>query len=139
MIDITVKPSFESLGRAFKLIQLGAALQRGIEKLAFSIEREAKIETPVDTGRLRSSINTSVGTLQARIAPHVVYAGWIHDGKMTRLGRSVFLKGLGRAGTPPGGKAFMQLGVDKSLRKFGTEQNDIVNEISVEIERNLPR
>lgn len=132
-VNITVTPSFDKVGQAFKLIKLGAALQRGVEKLAFNVERNSKIETPVDTGRLRSSINTSIGRLQARIAPHVVYAGWIHEGRMTRLGRTVHIQGRGRAGTPSGGRPFMKTGLDRSLQSA----NDITEQVRAEIEKQL--
>lgn len=135
-IGITVTPPLENVGKAISLIKLGAALQRGVEKFAFNIERESKKETPVDTGRLRSSIFTDIGTLRAKIAPNVIYAGWIHDGKMTRGGRTIFLKGRGRAGTPPGGKPFMALGEEKARAKG---EKEIISQLTTEINRNVVR
>lgn len=135
MLDIKITPPFEKVGRAFQLIKLGAALQRAIEMLAFQTERESKKATPVDTGRLRSSINTSIGTLQARIAPHTVYAGWIHEGKMNRGGRTIHIKGGGRAGTPPGGKPFMQIGLDNA--RGALKDREIIKEIEAEVMKNF--
>lgn len=126
-----VTPPFEKVGKAISLIKLGAALQTGIEKLGFGIERESKKQTPVDTGRLRASINTSIGKLQARIAPHVVYAGWIHEGKMNRGGQTIYIKGGGAAGTPPGGKPFMRLGKEAAFKSFGDDP--IIKELNTEI------
>lgn len=132
-----VQPPFEKVGKALSLIKLGAALQQGIEKLGFGIEREAKKKTPVDTGRLRASINTSIGKFQARIAPHVVYAGWIHDGRMNRGGQTIYIKGGGAAGTPPGGKPFMRLGKESAMKAFGDDP--IVKELKTEIQSNIAK
>lgn len=128
---VKVMPPFEKVGKAISLIELGKALQEGIETLGFDIERKAKKQTPVDTGRLRASINTSIGKFQARISPHVVYAGWIHEGKMNRGGQTIHIKGGGRAGTPPGGKPFMRLGKEQAFKGFG--DNPIIKELKAEI------
>ena len=136
-LQIKITPPLERVGKAIALIKLGAALQRGIEKFAFGIERYAKTETPVDTGRLRSSISTDIGTLRARVQPHVVYAGWIHEGKMSRGGKVIRIRGLGRAGTPPGGKPFMALGVQKAKQKFGDEP--IVKELTAEVKKSVAK
>lgn len=133
MLNVTIKPPFERVGKAFQLMKMGKALQDGVEMLGFQIEREAKIETPIDTGRLRSSITTDIGTLQARIAPHTVYAGWIHEGKMQRLGKMVYIKGQGRAGTPPGGKPFMEMGAKKA--KSDLAESTIIKHLTIEIEK----
>ena len=118
-INIQVKPSFRKLGSAFQLIRLGAALQRAISRYAFAIREGSVIETPVDTGRLRASIMVNLETLRAVIAPHTKYAEWIHEGKRfdPRSGRMVYIKGKGRAGTPPGGKPYMRLGLEKAERQ----------------------
>ncbi len=134
-LSISVNPPFEKVGKAIAAIKAGAALQKGIEKLAFGVERFSKQETPVDTGRLRASINTSIGTFNARIGPHVEYAGWIHNGKMTRNGQTIYIKGRGKARTPPGGKPFMKLGAEKAQEKFG--KDEILKEIQVEINNSM--
>ena len=132
-IQISVTPPLEEVGKAIRLIKLGAALQRGIQKFAFQVERFSKQQTPVDTGRLRASISTDIGNLYAKIAPHTVYAGWIHEGKMTRNGRTVYIKGRGRAHTPPGGKPFMELGLKQA--KTSLSENEIINELNGEIRK----
>lgn len=40
----------------------------------------AKILTPVDTGRLRSSIKSVISTYRARVETNVKYAPYVHDG-----------------------------------------------------------
>lgn len=93
-IQITVSPAFQSVGQAFKLIQLGAVLQRAISRFAFLVERESKKVTPVDTGRLRASIATDIGNLRARIAPHTDYAGFVHEGTRFMPARPFMLWGV---------------------------------------------
>jgi phage gpG-like protein len=133
--EISVTPPFEKVGKAIQLIKLGAALQRGIEKFAYAIERYSKIETPVDTGRLRASISTDIGNLYARISPHVVYAAWIHEGKRRGKNGMIYLKGGGRAGTPAGGKPFLLLGSERARQTMAGDE--VVKELSAEIERSV--
>jgi HK97 gp10 family phage protein len=53
-------------------------------KSAFEIERAAKILSPVDTGRLRASIATSLGVMNRGItsivSTNVFYAIYVHEG-----------------------------------------------------------
>ena len=134
-VEIQVTPPFERVGSAISLIKMGAALQRAIEKAAYAVEKYAKKETPVDTGRLRASIFTDIGTLQARIAPNTAYASWIHEGWRMQNGKKIYIKGMGRAGTPVGGKPFMKLGMETTRQSM--EGDIIVKELSLEIEKNL--
>lgn len=56
------------------------ALQTTIREGAYIIERLAKINAPVDTGRLRASIYTEIMQLKATIRPNVNYAIFVHEG-----------------------------------------------------------
>lgn len=53
-------------------------------KSAFEIEGQAKDRAPVDTGRLRASIATSLGILNkglsSVVSTNVSYAGYVHEG-----------------------------------------------------------
>lgn len=55
-----------------------------LAKSAFLVERNAKMNAPVDTGRLRSSIITeltpSIYPTMAKITPFVNYAIFVHEG-----------------------------------------------------------
>jgi len=135
-IQMEFRPDILKVRSAIGLIKLGAALQRGMTKFAFLIEGESKRETPVDTGRLRASISTDIGNLYARIAPHVAYAGWIHEGKMTRSGREIHIRGGGRAGTPPGGKPYMRLGLEKATDKG---EKEIIDQLNAEVNSSLDK
>ena len=50
------------------------AANRGLKALAIEIDRMAKDNAPVDTGRLRASINYEVDDLQAIVGTNVEYA-----------------------------------------------------------------
>lgn len=116
-MEVTTKPKLSRIGRAFEQMRLGRALQDSIARYAFLIERESKRVTPVDTGRLRSSIMTDIGNLRAKISPSVVYAGWVHEG--TRYMR---------------GRPFMKIGLTKATSESGRLiSRDIEKEISINL------
>ena len=48
--------------------------QKNIENAALLLERNAKQNCPVDTGKLRASITTEVGKLEAEVGTNVEYA-----------------------------------------------------------------
>lgn len=118
-ININVDFSeLEDLGKKFKRADLEPVLQGVIEAFAFASERYSKIATPVDTGRLRSSITTSIGNLEARIAPHTNYAIFVHEG--TRYMR---------------GRPFMAIGLNQAVVQYFT--NDVMDKIQSELNRAL--
>ena len=55
-------------------------LQQNIEKAALLLERRAKQNCPVDTGKLRASISTEVGNLEAEVGTNVEYAPCVEFG-----------------------------------------------------------
>ena len=120
MSSMTIKltPSLANLKKRFASIDIQKVLDRELKILALDIEGKAKRETPVDIGGLRASIRTERQGKGFIVRPHVSYAKWIHEGKMTRGGRTIILKGHGRAGTPRGGKPFMTLGAKSAVKRF---------------------
>lgn len=60
------------------------SIGEALAKSAFTIERYAKMEAPVDTGRLRSAIITEMTPsrypTRATITPFVNYAIFVHEG-----------------------------------------------------------
>jgi len=118
-IKVQIKPSLERVGDAFRAIRAGAALQKGIEKFGWAIERESKRYSPVDTGRMRASITTDIGNLRARIAPNVVYAGFVHEGTRYMKGRPFMRWGVEAAEpeAPQGIKAEVEAEIDSKLSK----------------------
>lgn len=117
--SVTFEPPLSVLQQQFRSVGITSFLQDEIRRLAIETGNEAKRETPVDLSGLRASISPSIGPgLSATIRPHVPYAHWIHEGWEKIGGRIVRIKGHGRAGTPPGGKPYMFLGVEKALSGF---------------------
>ena len=55
-------------------------LQKDIEKAALLLERRAKQNCPVDTGKLRASITTEIGNLEAEVGTNVEYAQSVEFG-----------------------------------------------------------
>ena len=119
---ITLKiDGLEKTLRKFKRIppKLARGINVAIKKSIFQLEADTKPFVPVDTGRLRASIGGHGGgkifrNLYGAIFTNMKYASWIHEGKMRRNGRTIYLKGMGKARTPPGGKPFMELGAKKA-------------------------
>jgi len=68
-------------------IRIKGALKRAIRKSALLVERYSKMRSPVDTGRLRSSIRTTINELTATVNPTVDYAIYVHDGTRYMTGR----------------------------------------------------
>lgn len=102
MSQIKITSNAGIVARALKEIDLGRALQEGIVRYAFAIEREAKILVSgellnVQTGRLRASIMTDIGNLRAKIGPHVSYAGFLHEGTRFITPRPFMTRGVDRA------------------------------------------
>lgn len=55
-------------------------LQQALEKCVFSVEADAKVNCPVDTGRLRMSITSDVGDLEGSVGTNVDYAPYVEYG-----------------------------------------------------------
>lgn len=68
-------------------LRISRAIKRAIQKSALLVERHSKMRTPVDTGRLRSSIKTTLSGFTATINPTVDYAIFVHDGTSRMKGR----------------------------------------------------
>lgn len=77
--------SIETLSEDFVV-----AMQDGISDSGFFLEGQAKRITPVDTGRMRQSLNTSVAFLAATISPSVNYALFVHEGTVNQRSQPFF-------------------------------------------------
>lgn len=114
-IHVDIKPEFDIIAERFKSVDIPSAAQIGLETFAFTVERISKIVSPIDTGRMRASIVTDVGNLKARIAPHVNYAIFVHEG--TR-----FMKG----------RPFMSIGLSQAQAQLFDGKNPFVTELKKE-------
>lgn len=68
-----------------------------VKKAAFLVERESKRVTPVDTGRLRASIYTTLKPTMATVQPKTNYAYFVHEGTSRTSGRPFMRIGLENA------------------------------------------
>lgn len=76
---------------------VGPFLRTAATKSAFEVEGAAKKLTPVDTGRLRTSIATSLGIanrgLSSVVQTNVFYAIYVHEGTRYMRGRPYMQQG----------------------------------------------
>ena len=68
------------------LSALERAKKRGLEAIGLTAEEHAKNETPVDTGRLRNSINHATDDEAAYVGTNVEYAPYVELGARGRKG-----------------------------------------------------
>lgn len=75
------------------LSALEQAIERGLEKIGLTAEAYAKLECPVDTGRLRNSITHEVriGEKAVYIGTNVEYAPYVELGT-TRMAARPYLR-----------------------------------------------
>lgn len=79
-ISVTIdSKKFDSWTRSAPA-QIERALTAIIRKSTYLVERYAKIESPVDSGRLRASIFNIVSTTSASVSTNTNYAQFVHDG-----------------------------------------------------------
>lgn len=95
MITIKLK-NFDKIQETLKKSprKMGQELAVAIKKSALMIERESKKLTPVDTGRLRSSIVSDIRPMRATIAPHTDYAIFVHEGTRYMKSRPFMKEGV---------------------------------------------
>jgi len=95
-INIKFKPTISKFQGRFskKSLRLKKALDIVVKKSAYLIEGESKKKTPVDTGRLKSSIQTKLKTMEAIIMPKTDYAIYVHEGTYKMKARSFMKWGI---------------------------------------------
>lgn len=86
---------------AYVLRSARGPVGRMLARYAAKTETAAKARCPVDTGRLRGSINWRIETdskgLVAIIGTNVSYAIYVHEGTRYMAGRPFLLEGLRQA------------------------------------------
>lgn len=106
-VRITFNPSMADLNRKFGDIHIEKWLATWVNEIALRIENESKQVTPVDTGRLRSSIHVfNAGSLRAFVNTDTEYAVYVHEG--TRYMRA---------------RPFMEWGVQRVISGNGLAQD----------------
>lgn len=79
-------------------------LNKSVKKTALLVEGEAKKRTPVDTGRLKTSIRakTFISKLEGEVSTNVKYAIAVHENLRARhrVGEAKFLEKAFKQSTP---------------------------------------
>lgn len=94
-INIQINPALSILQKKFGDMpdNIQNKLAVAIKKSALDIEGEAKKVTPVDTGRLRASIFTTINPMSAIVEPKTNYAIFVHEGTNKMQARPYMLEG----------------------------------------------
>jgi HK97 gp10 family phage protein len=94
-IKITIKNMAEIRAAFAKAPGLTVkALNRAIQRSIFTIERDSKRATPVDTGFLRASHRSLFSNLRGEVGPTAVYAPFVHDGTSRMMSRPFLLEAV---------------------------------------------
>ncbi len=99
-IIVKTKPSWEELAKRFQGFEgvLLKKMREGLWGYGLLVERGSKTFSPVDTGRMRASIGTSMGYMEKGLAsyiqPNVDYAIYVHEGTRYMKGRPFMKWGL---------------------------------------------
>ena len=93
---------FNTLPRSLVPFDFKTFMATKIKELSFLIEREAKLVTPVKTGRLRASIGVrNLQPLGGEVSTNTHYAIYVHEGTRYMMGRP-----------------FMKMGAESALSDF---------------------
>lgn len=110
------------------------AMEMGVRRSLFVIERQAKLETPVSTGRLRSGFRIKVRGLQGTIFNRVKYALFVHEGTEPHIILPVIKKALWWKGADHPVKKVNHPGtasnpfMERALKKTRNIRDDIFQE-----------
>jgi HK97 gp10 family phage protein len=75
-------------------LRMAAELNIAIRQSVFAIDRASKINTPVDTGRLRASHQTIFSNLRGEVGPNTNYALYVHEGTIKMKARPFLLQAV---------------------------------------------
>lgn len=117
-IQIRIK-NLPEIRRAFGMSPrlMAKNLNLAIQKSIFLIGRLSRINTPVDTGRLRASTYERFGNLRGEVGTNTEYDQFVHEG--TRFMRArPYLRSSVNANENPV-NAFMQTAVQNTLDEIG--------------------
>ena len=78
-INVSFKAEYKS-HEAERMKELVDKIQKGLQKAVLVVERQAKEDCPVDTGRLRASITSEVSGDEGKVGTNVEYAADVEFG-----------------------------------------------------------
>lgn len=87
MIEVQIK-DIDELIKSFGKLNVQGALNKAIKKSIFTLERTAKINTPVDTWLLRNSYETNFGNLEWTLRNYREYGVYV-EAKQKFLYKSI--------------------------------------------------
>lgn len=120
MPDIQIRiTNLPEIKRAFGMAPtlMKRNLNSAIKKSVFMVERESKILTPVDTGRLRASHRTLVTDLRGEVGTHTDYDIFVHEGTYRMRSRPYLRTAVNK--TDPMIQNFMRGAVQDTLETIG--------------------
>lgn len=96
-------------------------IDKAIKRSILLIERGSKPLTPVDTGRLRGSYQSSFQLLRGVLDVNTSYAYWVHEGTSRMLARPFLENGIDKSNSD----------IEKSFEKAVEDSlNDIANSVN---------
>ena len=126
MIKVSI-PNLAKVKSAFNKYPTFAAkeIQTALLKSLYEIQRDSRMATPVDTGRLRNSIGQAGGDgifevkkMSAEIGTNVKYAVYVHEGTSRMPARP-----------------FLQQGVDRAMSKIKEYFKDAVENVHLAVSK----
>lgn len=92
---------------------------RAIRKAVFTIGRQSRINTPVDTGRLRASHYERFSPLRGEVGTNTEYDRFVHDGTRRMRARPYLYRAANQSGDQIDN--WFQEGVQKVLNEIGSK------------------
>ena len=122
-VSVEIVIDDERMANIFAEIASGGPIMLAIQKCAFDIEHDAKLEAPVDTGFLANSIQAQPAQMEgttsyADIAVFAEYGIWVEEGHAVRITKSVMGASVGAVAYTIPGKHFMRHALDANGPKL---------------------
>lgn len=122
MADVNIKIEIKNKAQIKAAFNQAPSIMRrnlnvAIRKSFVSIERDSRINTPVDTGRLRSSHRTFFRDMYGELSTNVFYSIFVHEG--TRYMKSRPFMRMAVEKNEGNVNKFMVEAVDKTLNEIG--------------------
>lgn len=96
MTGVTVKLNISGLDKLIK--ETPMKVSNAVRATALQVEAQAKLIVPVDTGFLKSSIQTEMtGNLTAQITPHAEYAAYVEFGTKNMAAQPYLIPAMEKA------------------------------------------
>lgn len=120
MADIAIKiTNLAEIRRAFAMspVLMTRELNKAIKKSIILVQRSSMQRTPVDTGRLRSSHDTTFEPLKGTVSTNTEYDTFVHEGTRFMKGRPFMRQAVEQAN--PDIQNFFTKAVENVLSEIG--------------------